>query len=165
MRLPRLWMWQPFLVLRLAMENCSRKTIFVVEGYFMLNHLSMRLKSSISLLPICAFILLINTFVVTEADARQILGGEGSGVTSGYEIADQSYTLSQIDPTLVESVEFTLLGSQPAKFVVIRLASSGSWYSCTLDEKGGLIYALCDTTTGTSLYVSELDEFQVVSTR
>lgn len=111
-----------------------------------------------------ALTLFLNTLYAVGANARESVGFEGSGIAGGYDIADQSYTLNENDPSIVESVQFTLHGDYRASVAMVRLDDRGEWYACSLKEQGGMILARCDTTSSSPIYVSELDEFRVIAT-
>jgi hypothetical protein len=67
--------------------------------------------------------------------------GEGVGTVNGYAATDVAYTLDGSDPTLINSVTFTL--DSAATFAQIKLVTGGTpWYSCT----NTLLVWTCNTT-------------------
>lgn len=93
-----------------------------------------------------------NTVPATKA-------GSGAGVISGYTVSNIVYNLNASDPTILDSVNFTL--SAAAGTVKIKLIAAGStWYSCTVVTGNDFTCA----TTATSLSVSTIDELAVVAT-
>ena len=91
-----------------------------------------------------------NTVPATQA-------GDGSGTISGYTVTNVAYNLNSSNPSLLDSVDFTL--SAAATNVQIKLVSAGStWYACTVVSGNNWT---CDTTGAT---VVSLDELRVVAT-
>ncbi len=85
--------------------------------------------------------------------------GAGSGTVSGYTVSNVVYNLNNTDPTLLDSVNFTL--DAAATTVKIRLVSSSStWYSCTVVSGNNWT---CDTTSPAQP-VSTMDQLEVVAT-
>lgn len=85
--------------------------------------------------------------------------GAGSGTISGYTVSAVVYNLNASDPTLLDSVQFTL--SDAATQVKIKLVSSGStWYNCTNTAGNDWTCA----TTSPAQSVSTMDELNVVAT-
>lgn len=63
--------------------------------------------------------------------------GDGSGVISGYTVANIHYNLEAGNPVNIASVQFTLAPAAPASTVVqVQMNGGGSWYSCS--ESGGI---------------------------
>jgi hypothetical protein len=90
-----------------------------------------------------------NTVPATKA-------GDGSGAVSGYTVTNVVYTLNGSDPSTLDMVTFDL--SAAAATVEVQLvATTGSWYSCTLDT--GTTWE-CDTT---GLTASSIDQLRVVA--
>jgi hypothetical protein len=93
-----------------------------------------------------------NTVPATKA-------GSGAGVISGYTVSNIVYNLNLADPTVLDSVDFTL--SAAAGTVKIKLVAAGStWYDCSVVTGNNFT---CDT-TATSLSLSTIDELTVVAT-
>ncbi len=90
-----------------------------------------------------------NTVPATKA-------GDGSGAVSGYTITSVEYTLNGTDPSTLDSVSFDV-GAAAAQVEVQLVATTGSWYSCTLGT--GTVWSC--TTTG--LDVSTIDQLRVVA--
>jgi hypothetical protein len=91
-----------------------------------------------------------NTVPATKA-------GDGSGAISGYTVSAIAYNLNATDPTLLDSVDFTL--SAAATNVKIKLVDAGTtWYDCTVVTSNNWT---CDTTGAT---VAEMDNLTVVAT-
>jgi hypothetical protein len=92
-----------------------------------------------------------NTVPATKA-------GAGSGIVSGYTVTNVDYNLNATDPTILDSVDFTL--SAAATTVKIKLVAAGStWYDCALVS--GMDWT-CDTTTP-SISVATIDQLDVVA--
>lgn len=84
--------------------------------------------------------------------------GAGSGVVSGYTVTSINYNLNATDPTVLDSVDFTL--SAAATTVKIKLVAAGTtWYDCSLVS--GMDWT-CDTTTP-SISVGTIDQLDVVA--
>ena len=93
-----------------------------------------------------------NTVPTTKA-------GDGAGAISGYTVSNVVYNLNSSDPTLLDSVDFTL--DAAATNVQIKLVAAGSqWYSCSVVSGNDWT---CDTTTPAQS-VSTMDELEVVAT-
>ena len=56
--------------------------------------------------------------------------GDGTGTISGYTVSAVSYTLNATNPQNLDQVAFTISPAAAAT-VKVKLASGGSWYSCT----------------------------------
>ncbi len=82
--------------------------------------------------------------------------GDGSGTVSGYTVTSVAYTLNGTDPSTLDTVSFDL-GAAAATVKVQLVATTGSWYACTLDT--GTVWD-CDTT---GLDVSTIDQLRVVA--
>lgn len=84
--------------------------------------------------------------------------GAGAGTVSGYTVSAVVYNLNASDPTLLDSVEFTL--SDAAVQVKIKLEAAGStWYDCTNTANNDWT---CDTTSPAQS-VEDMDELNVVA--
>lgn len=93
-----------------------------------------------------------NTVSATKA-------GDGSGAISGYAVSSVVYNLNSSDPTLLDSVDFTL--DAAAVNVQIKLVAAGStWYTCSVVSGNNWT---CDTTSPAQS-VSTMDELEVVAT-
>jgi len=60
--------------------------------------------------------------------------GDGANDISGYTISNQSYDLNNTDPTLVDTVTFTVapLNGNPAPSrVKVQFSGAGTWYTAT----------------------------------
>ncbi len=90
-----------------------------------------------------------NTVPATKA-------GDGSGVISGYTVTSVVYTLNGTDPTTLDEVSFDL-GAAATQVQAQLVATTGTWYACTLDT--GTVWQ-CDTT---GLTVSSIDQLRVVA--
>ena len=90
-----------------------------------------------------------NTVPATKA-------GDGLGVVSGYTVTSVAYTLNGTDPSTLDSVSFDL-GAAATQVKVQLVATTGSWYACTLTA--GTTWS-CDTT---GLTVSTIDQLRVVA--
>jgi hypothetical protein len=82
--------------------------------------------------------------------------GDGLGVVSGYTVTDVAYTLNGTDPSTLDSVSFDV-GAAAAQVEVQLVATTGSWYACTLGT--GTTWS-CATT---GLDVSTIDQLRVVA--
>lgn len=84
--------------------------------------------------------------------------GEGSGTVTGYTVTDVVYNLNTTDPSKLDSVAFDLGATALAGQVKVQLvATTGTWYGCTLDT--GTVWE-CATT---GLDVSTIDQLRVVA--
>ncbi|MBI3151795.1 MAG: hypothetical protein HYZ21_06660 [Chloroflexi bacterium] len=90
-----------------------------------------------------------NTVPATKA-------GDGTGAVSGYTVTSVVYTLNGTDPTTLDEVSFDL-GAAATQVKVQLVATTGSWYACTLDT--GTVWQ-CDTT---GLTVSSINQLRVVA--
>lgn len=91
-----------------------------------------------------------NTVPATKA-------GDGLGVVSGYTVTAVAYTLNGTDPSTLDSVSFDV-GAAATTVKVQLVATTGSWYDCTLGS--GTTWS-CDTT---GLTVSSIDQLRVIAT-
>ena len=92
-----------------------------------------------------------NTVPATKA-------GDGLGVVSGYTVTAVVYTLNAVTPNTLDSVAFDLGAAAATGKVKVQLvATTGSWYACTLTA--GTVWSC--TTTG--LTVSTIDQLRVVA--
>lgn len=55
--------------------------------------------------------------------------GDGSGTVSGYTVSNINYTLDASNPSLIDSVSFTL--DAPAGDVYVSVDNGSSWTQCT----------------------------------
>lgn len=86
------------------------------------------------------------------------MAGAGSGTISGYTVSAVVYNLNALDPTLLDSVEFTL--SAAATQAKIKLVAAGStWYDCTNTLNNDWTCA----TTSPAQSVETMDELNVVA--
>jgi hypothetical protein len=84
--------------------------------------------------------------------------GEGEGSVTGYTVTDVVYNLNTTDPSKLDSVAFDLGATALAGQVKVQLvASTGTWYGCTLDT--GTVWEC----TITGLDVSTIDQLRVVA--
>ena len=84
--------------------------------------------------------------------------GAGSGAISGYTITNIDYNVNATDPTVLDSVDFTL--SSAATTVKIKLVAAGStWYDCAVVSGNDWT---CDTTSP-SISLSTVDQLDVVA--
>jgi hypothetical protein len=90
-----------------------------------------------------------NTVPATKA-------GDGLGVVSGYTVTGVAYTLNGTDPSTLDQVTFDL-GAAATQVQVQLVATTGSWYACTLDT--GTVWE-CDTT---GLTVTSIDQLRVIA--
>ncbi len=90
-----------------------------------------------------------NTVPATKA-------GDGLGVVSGYTVTSVTYTLNAADPSTLDEVSFDL-GAAASQVKAQLVATTGTWYACTLDT--GTVWK-CDTT---GLTVSSIDQLRVVA--
>jgi hypothetical protein len=54
--------------------------------------------------------------------------GDGSGAINGYTVSAISYSLDGTNPSLLDSVDFTLA---PTTATSVEVQINGNWYSCT----------------------------------
>jgi hypothetical protein len=111
------------------------------------------------------FLLSISVFTVVAAEATQVARGEGGRGVQEYCVENQSFILNEVDPTIIESVEFTISGSIVAGFASIKLEENGAWYRCELNENGRNVHAVCNTSGTTALRVADVNNFRVVTTQ
>lgn len=90
-----------------------------------------------------------NTVPATKA-------GDGLGVVSGYTVTSVAYTLNATTPNTLDSVSFDV-GAAATVVKVQLVATTGSWYACTLGT--GTTWSC--TTTG--LTVSTIDQLRVIA--
>lgn len=90
-----------------------------------------------------------NTVPATKA-------GDGTGAVSGYTVTNVAYTLNSSNPSTLDSVAFDV-GAAATVVKVQLVATTGSWYSCTLST--GTVWE-CDTT---GLSVASIDQLRVVA--
>ncbi len=85
--------------------------------------------------------------------------GDGSGAITGYVASSVHYALNGTDPTLIDSVTFTLDSAPVAGGTVkIKLVTAGSdWYSCT-----NVTTAITCVTTAPQATVLASDQLRVV---
>ena len=84
--------------------------------------------------------------------------GDGLGTVSGYTVTSVVYTLNATDPSTLDSVSFDLGAAAATGQVKVQLvATTGSWYACTLGT--GTTWS-CATT---GLTVSTIDQLRVVA--
>ncbi len=92
----------------------------------------------------------------TVPDTR---AGAGSGTISGYTVSSVVYNLNSSDPSLLDSVAFTL--SDAAVTAKIKLVAAGStWYNCTNTLNNDWTCA----TTSPAQDVESMDQLEVVAT-
>jgi hypothetical protein len=85
--------------------------------------------------------------------------GDGFGTISGFTASDVHYGLDATDPTVIDTVEFTLAPAPAASATVkVRLdASTTDWYNCTMSGAD----ATCSV--GGAVAVLDADELRVVA--
>jgi hypothetical protein len=114
-------------------------------------------KKSIKILTFVIIIIALSGFTFAYAAANTVptsKAGDGSGAVTGYTVTAVVYHLNATNPTLIDSVSFTL--NAAANLVKIRLLSTGTtWYACT-----GTTAISC-TTTGATVLLT--DTLQVVA--
>ena len=106
---------------------------------------------------VVVIVLAVSTYAFAAANTVPATkAGDGSGAISGYTVSAVGYNLNATDPTLLDSVDFTL--SDAATQVQIKLVAAGStWYTCTIVTGNNWT---CDTTGATVL---SMDELQVIA--
>ncbi len=92
----------------------------------------------------------------TVPDSR---AGDGDGAISGFTVSAIHYGLDATDPSVIDTVEFTLdPAPATAATVKVRLdASTTDWYDCTVSGAD----ATC--TIGGAVTVLDADELRVVA--
>lgn len=107
---------------------------------------------------VIAVVLAVSAYAFAAANTvPDTQAGAGSGTISGYTVSNVVYNLNASDPTLLDSVEFTL--DAAATSVQIKLVAAGStWYGCT----NVLNDWTCDTTSPAQS-VATMDELEVVA--
>lgn len=104
--------------------------------------------------------LVLGTFALTASNTVPATkAGDGAGAISGYAVSDVHYSLNTLDPSLIDSVTFTL-DSAPkvGSTLKVKLDSGGStWYACT-----NVTTAVTCVTTAPPASVSTADELRVV---
>ena len=82
--------------------------------------------------------------------------GDGTGAVSGYTVTGVAYTLNAPTPPTLDMVSFDV-GAAATQVKVQLVATTGTWYTCTLDT--GTVWE-CDTT---GLTVSTIDQLRVIA--
>jgi len=84
--------------------------------------------------------------------------GDGSGEITGYEASDIHYELNDVDPSIIDAIEFTL-DSEPVagSTMKVQAVDGGTWYDCVNAGED----LTCDT-TGTQLDVLDVDQLRVI---
>ncbi len=89
-----------------------------------------RRRNLISLLLIILLMIVSYAF----AAANTVPGsnaGDGSGAVSGYTVSNISYALDATDPSLIDSVTFTVSPGSVSE-VQVQLVNGGSWFNCNV---------------------------------
>jgi hypothetical protein len=124
------------------------------------------LVRKISILSSILLILIVACmFHILQAEAKGMVGSEGMGHTAGYEIVGPSYTLDPGDPTILDSVEFTIQGVGEPSLVMVKLMEGGSWHACDLTVDARSTQASCTLNSERPTFVSEMDGLRVVASR
>lgn len=95
--------------------------------------------------------------------------GDGEGDISGYAISDVAYTLNGTDPTIIDTVAFTLDAdtgvTPPAPTdVQVQLESSGgTWFDCTPSVAGSIPDTFTCDLTSSPVNVADADSLRVVA--
>lgn len=108
---------------------------------------------------VCAALVAVGSYVYTASSTVDpTTAGSGSGAVSGYTASNIVYGLRTSNATLVDNITFDISPTNPATLKV-RLAPSGSWYSCT-NSSGSVT---CNTTTPTQATVAGSTQFTLVA--
>jgi opacity protein-like surface antigen len=83
--------------------------------------------------------------------------GEGAGGVSGYDVTNLQYNLNGSNASNIDSVTFTL--DAAATDVMVRLVTTGSYYSCT--NTSGFNWS-CDTASPQATVLAT-DEVRVIA--
>lgn len=89
--------------------------------------------------------------------------GDGTSTVSGYTVTNVTYLLETADPTMLDTVTFTLTpdnGGVTAGTVKVQLVSGGTWYDA--DNGGAGDVWTVDPTAG-SLTVTSVDTLHIVA--
>ncbi len=109
------------------------------------------------LVAIVVVILSLSAYAFAAANTvPDTKAGDGTGVVSGYTVTDIVYTLNATTPTTLDEVSFDL-GAAATQVKAQLVATTGTWYACTLDT--GTVWQ-CDTT---GLTVTSIDQLRVVA--
>lgn len=83
--------------------------------------------------------------------------GEGAGTVSPYTVSNILYNLNAADSSNIDSVTFTLNAAAADGDVIVRLLTTGSYYTCTSTDS---INWSCTTTGAT---IETTNEFRVIA--
>ena len=132
----------------------------------LMNHISqIYFPKKLTIVFVLIFVLSMYVFTAMAAEAGPAGRGEGSEEVHEYRVENQSYILNAGNPTIIDSVEFTISGSVKPGFASVRLEDNGAWYRCELHENGFVVLAQCDTSRNTGLKVADATNFRVVTTQ
>lgn len=112
-------------------------------------------------LPVVLIALVIMAVAYAFAAANTVPptnAGDGAEVISGYTVGTVHYNLLAADPTLIDTVTFTLTpigaGTATAQTVKIQLVTGGAWFTCS--NTGGTNYSCAVTGGVTALAANNL---------
>jgi hypothetical protein len=94
--------------------------------------------------------------------------GDGQGVISGYTVAGVTYSLRAADPTLIDTVDFTLApvtpGASVPATVKVKLVSvaGASWFNCAVSGAASPYDATCDLSAN-PVSVLAADQLRIVA--
>ena len=103
------------------------------------------------------------TFSVSEALASPVVSAEHVTLEGSYVIRENTFHLSPANPSIVDGIEFTVVGIQNIRGLRVKLSSNGAWFACRVVHLADQIKANCDTSQGAGLRVEEMDRIQIAA--
>ncbi len=109
-------------------------------------------------------VLMISAYAFAAANTVPVTGaGDGENPISGYTITAVDYTLGN-PPTTIVGVNFNIVpdsvGASTAPEIQVQIDASGGWFACTIAAPPA---AICDTSAGGGVNVTDADIFRVVA--
>ena len=92
----------------------------------------------------------------TQPNGEDFNAGQGSITTNGYNVDNFEFNNDAVDPTKLESVSLTL--DSAASSVEVKLATAGSYLSCTTSDPNKLIW-----TCATTMQIKDIDMINVIA--
>ncbi len=117
------------------------------------------------------FVLIGSSYAFAAANTIETSNaGQGDEPVSGYEITNLVYNLNETDPTIVDTITFTVtpdaagLNKIAAAVAYIQADTTAPWIQCTLaDGVLPIKLATCDYTQSISLLMADVDTTNVVA--
>jgi hypothetical protein len=120
-----------------------------------------RLTLKLAMMLILVLVIATTTYAFAAANTVPTSkAGDGSGVISGYTVSVVHYNLNATNPSLIDSVTFTLDTAPIAGSTIkIKLVAAGStWYTCTNTSTS----VTCNNGSTLAASVSTADSLEVV---